>query len=66
MFLGGLIILGGTAMTSRAINHGMFMAGRFILGFGVCFVNVSGPVYVGEMAHPFWCGPLSRLYNCFW
>lgn len=66
MFLGGLIILGGTAMTSRAINHGMFMGGRFIPGFGVCFVNVSGPVYVGEMAHPVWCGPLSRLYNCFW
>ncbi|KAJ5432826.1 lactose permease [Penicillium daleae] len=36
-------------MTSRAINHGMFMGGRFILGFGVCFVNVSGPVYVGSI-----------------
>ncbi|GFF96059.1 lactose permease [Aspergillus lentulus] len=66
MFVGGLFILVGTAVASRAINHGMFMGGRFILGFGVCFVNVSGPVYVGEMAHPVWRGPLSGLYNCFW
>ncbi|KAH9209365.1 hypothetical protein DL95DRAFT_466827 [Leptodontidium sp. 2 PMI_412] len=44
----------------------MFMGGRFILGFGVAFVNVSGPVYSGEMAHPTWCGPLLGLYNCFW
>lgn len=66
MFVGGMIILVGTAVTSRALNHGMFMGGRFILGFGVCFINVSGPVYVGEMAHPAWRGPLSGLYNCFW
>ncbi|KAH6716204.1 putative MFS monosaccharide transporter [Leptodontidium sp. MPI-SDFR-AT-0119] len=66
MFTGSCIIIVGTLITARALNHGMFMGGRFILGFGVAFVNVSGPVYVGEMAHPTWRGPLSGLYNCFW
>ncbi|KAJ5771387.1 lactose permease [Penicillium nucicola] len=66
MFVGSIIVITGTVVTSRAVNHGMFMGGRFVLGFGVCFVNVSGPVYVGEMAHPTWRGPLSGLYNCFW
>ncbi|RDW85924.1 hypothetical protein BP5796_04249 [Coleophoma crateriformis] len=66
MFLGSTIIIIGTIITALAVNHGMFMGGRFVLGFGVCFVNVSGPVYVGEMAHPSWRGPLSGLYNCFW
>ncbi|KAJ6030978.1 lactose permease [Penicillium herquei] len=66
MFIGAIIVILGTLITSRAINHGMFMGGRFVLGFGVCFVNVNGPVYVGEMAHPAWRGPLTGLYNCFW
>ncbi len=48
--LGATIIIIGTAITASAVNTGMFMGGRFVLGFGVCFVNVSGPVYVGETA----------------
>ncbi|GAM36615.1 hypothetical protein TCE0_018r05833 [Talaromyces pinophilus] len=66
MWTGAAIVIIGTFLTARAKDHGMFIAGRFVLGFGVCFLNVSGPVYVGEMAHPVWRGPLSGLYNCFW
>lgn len=66
MFTGALIVIFGTAIAASAKNREMFMGGRFILGFGVCFANVSGPVYVGEMAHPAFRGPLSGLYNCFW
>jgi MFS family permease len=66
MFIGSTIVIIGTAITASAVNTAMFMGGRFVLGFGVCFINVSGPVYVGEMAHPSWRGPLSGLYNCFW
>lgn len=66
MFIGAAIVIAGTAITAGAKDHSIFMGGRFVLGFGVCFVDVSGPVYVGEMAHPTWRGPLSGLYNCFW
>lgn len=66
MFTGSLIVVMGTAITASAKNHDMFMGGRFVLGFGVCFANVSGPIYVGELAHPAFRGPLSGVYNCFW
>ncbi|OBT41770.1 hypothetical protein VE00_07965 [Pseudogymnoascus sp. WSF 3629] len=66
MFTGSLIVIMGTAITASAKNHDMFMGGRFVLGFGVCFANVSGPIYVGELAQPAFRGPLSGVYNCFW
>ncbi|KAL2832616.1 general substrate transporter [Aspergillus cavernicola] len=66
MFIGALIIIGGTCIQSPSVNRGMFLAGRFILGFGVSFCCVSAPCYVSEMAHPAWRGTLTGLYNCTW
>ncbi|CAK7220632.1 hypothetical protein SBRCBS47491_004254 [Sporothrix bragantina] len=66
MFSGAVLVIVGTVIVAAAQNHGMFMGGRFVLGFGVSFCNVSGPVYVGEMAHPSYRGVLCGLYNCFW
>ncbi|GAB1217444.1 hypothetical protein ATERTT37_006683 [Aspergillus terreus] len=66
MFTGAVIIIIGTCIQAPSINHGMFMAGRFILGFGVSFCCVSAPCYVSEMAHPAWRGTLTGLYNCTW
>ncbi|KAL3496074.1 putative MFS monosaccharide transporter [Aspergillus germanicus] len=61
-----LIVILGACVTGAAKTHGMFLAGRFVLGFGVCFCNVTAPVYVGELAHPVWRGTLMGCYNCFW
>jgi MFS family permease len=44
----------------------MFLAGRFLLGFGVSFCCVSAPCYVSEMAHPKWRGTITGLYNTCW
>lgn len=66
MFTGALIIIIGTCIQAPAINRGMFLAGRFLLGFGVSFCCVSAPCYVSEMAHPVWRGTLTGLYNCTW
>ncbi|KAJ5112149.1 hypothetical protein N7532_000194 [Penicillium argentinense] len=66
MFIGAAIIIVGTCVQAPAVNHGMFLAGRFILGFGVSFCCVSAPCYVSEMAHPVWRGTLTGLYNCTW
>lgn len=41
MFTGAVIIIIGTCIQAPAVNMGMFMAGRFILGFGVSFCCVS-------------------------
>lgn len=49
-----------------ASSAGQFLAGRFVLGFGVSFVCVSAPTYVSEMAHPAWRGTITGVYNCTW
>ncbi|OAA62868.1 major facilitator superfamily transporter lactose [Niveomyces insectorum RCEF 264] len=66
MFTGALLVIIGTCVQAPSTTHGQFLAGRFILGFGVSFCSVSAPCYVSEMAHPRWRGTLTGLYNCTW
>ncbi|KAL3419995.1 MFS sugar transporter [Phlyctema vagabunda] len=66
MFTGAVIVIIGTCVQAPSTSRGMFLAGRFILGFGVSFCCVSAPCYVSEMAHPQWRGTLTGLYNCTW
>ncbi|EME79582.1 uncharacterized protein MYCFIDRAFT_37642 [Pseudocercospora fijiensis CIRAD86] len=66
MFTGALVIIVGTCVQATSHNMGQFLAGRFILGFGVSFCCVSAPCYVSELAHPHWRGTLTGFYNCTW
>ncbi|KAF4974832.1 hypothetical protein FZEAL_8293 [Fusarium zealandicum] len=66
MFAGAFIIIIGTCVQATSTDRGQFIAGRFVLGFGVSFCCVSAPCYVSEMAHPKWRGTLTGLYNCTW
>ncbi|EHL01726.1 putative Lactose permease [Glarea lozoyensis 74030] len=66
MATGAVIIIIGTCIQAPSVNMKMFMAGRFILGFGVSFCCVSAPCYVSEMAHPKWRGTITGLYNTCW
>ncbi|KAH7195216.1 major facilitator superfamily domain-containing protein [Fusarium oxysporum] len=66
MFVGALLIIVGTCVQAPSTHRGQFLAGRFVLGFGVSFCCVSAPCYVSEMAHPHWRGTLTGLYNCTW
>lgn len=63
MFTGASIIIVGAIVIAKSLNGGMFLGGRFILGFGVAFCNISAPVYVGEIAHPYWRGTLMGIYS---
>lgn len=65
IFTAAAVVMVGTIVTATADKKGAFLAGRFILGFGACFGNVSGPVYVSEMAHPLWRGTTMGLYGSF-
>ena len=49
MFTGATIIIIGTCLQAPSTSRGMFLGGRFILGFGVSFCCVSAPCYVSEM-----------------
>lgn len=61
IFVGCCFIIIGTCVQAPAIFKRMFLGGRFLCGFGQGFVNVSAPVFVSELAHPRWRGPLSGL-----
>lgn len=58
---GCIFVILGTCIQAPAVNTGMFIGGRFLCGFGQGFINVSAPMFVAEMAHPYWRGPLSGL-----
>lgn len=66
MFIGALIIIIGTCIQAPSKDLGQFMAGRFILGFGVAISASAGPSYVSEMAHPVYRGTLTGIFNTFW
>jgi MFS family permease len=66
MFLGSSIIVLGTVIQAPSRNLSQFMAGRFILGFGVAITSSAGPAYVSEMAHPAYRGVMTGVYNTFW
>jgi MFS family permease len=66
MIIGACTIITGTCIQAPSINEGMFLGGRFILGFGVAICATAGPSYVVEMAHPAWRGPITGVYNTFW
>lgn len=66
MFIGALTIIIGTIVQATCFNLAGFMAGRFILGFGVAITASAGPAYVSEMAHPTFRGTMTAIYNTFW
>lgn len=61
IFLGCVLVIVGTCIQAPAINRGMFLGGRYVTGVGQGFINVSAPMFVAEMAHPYYRGPLSGL-----
>jgi MFS family permease len=69
MFIGAFTIVVGTIIqgtTSYTGILGQFMAGRFLLGFGVSIAASAGPIYVVEISHPAYRGVVTALYNTFW
>ncbi|KAK5992567.1 Lactose permease [Cladobotryum mycophilum] len=66
MGLGALIIIVGTIIQATSSERGQFMAGRFLLGFGVSFTSTAGPTYVVELNHPAYRGVVGAMYNTLW
>jgi sugar porter (SP) family MFS transporter len=66
MFVGGLIICLGSAVIASSMHAHQFIAGRFILGFGVSILTCAAPSYIIEVAPPQWRGRFAAFYNCGW
>jgi MFS family permease len=52
VIIGCFIVIIGTAIQTPANTQGMFIGGRFILGFGAAIASAAGPTYIVELAHP--------------
>jgi len=63
-FVGNFIVIIASILQACSVNIGMFMAGRFLLGFGSALM--SSPQYMGEVAPAHLRGRLVGLFGaCF-
>lgn len=44
----------------------MYVAGRFVLGFGNSLSQMASPLLLTEICHPQHRGPVTAVYNCLW
>ncbi|KAA1473302.1 general substrate transporter [Dentipellis sp. KUC8613] len=66
MFVGCVIIIVGAATIASSEAKRQFVAGRFVLGFGIAIATIGAPTYTVEVAPPQWRGRLTSLYNTGW
>ncbi|CAE6439961.1 unnamed protein product [Rhizoctonia solani] len=66
MFAGAIIVCIGTAIISASNAKGQFIAGRFILGFGVTIMATAAPAYSIEICPPQWRGRMTSFYSIGW
>lgn len=66
VFWSALITMIGGIIQGASQNIGMFIAGRFIVGFGLGLAQVSTPTLVAETAPVEWRGFALGLYYAFW
>ncbi|KAF4966224.1 hypothetical protein FSARC_6109 [Fusarium sarcochroum] len=66
IMLGCVIMIAGSLISAFCNGYGMYMSGRFILGFGNSLSQMSSPMLLTEICHPQHRGPLTTVYNCLW
>ncbi|EJU06504.1 general substrate transporter [Dacryopinax primogenitus] len=66
MFVGNLVLILGAMLTANATSMSMFMAGRFLTGFGCTFAATSAKSYLAEITSPSSRGRFMGLLNSFY
>lgn len=66
MFVGCILIVIGSILTSSAHHIEQFIAGRFVLGWGIAIAVSCAPSYCIEIAPPQWRGRMTGFYNTGW
>ncbi|KPM43272.1 hypothetical protein AK830_g3230 [Neonectria ditissima] len=66
IMLGCVIMIAGAFISAFCNGYGMYMAGRFVLGFGNSMAQMASPMLLTEICHPQHRGPLTAVYNCLW
>lgn len=66
IFGGSCIIILGAILQTAAVNYGMFVASRFLVGFGLGIVATAAPPLLTECAYPSHRGKLVSMYLATW
>ncbi|KAF4595725.1 hypothetical protein GQ602_001338 [Ophiocordyceps camponoti-floridani] len=66
IMVGCVIMIAGSCVTALSNGYGMYLGGRFVIGFGNSLVQVCSPMLLTELCHPQHRGPLTTVYNCLW
>ncbi|KAJ3559387.1 hypothetical protein NM688_g384 [Phlebia brevispora] len=66
IWIGATIMLGAVGLQGGARNLNMFIAARFLIGFGVTFAANAAPMLVTEISYPLYRSQLTALYNSLW
>lgn len=56
----------GVILQSIGVNIEMFIAARFLIGFGVAIAHGAAPLLITELAHPQHRAILTTIYNSTW
>lgn len=63
---GSILIIIGSILQAASVNYGMFVASRFLVGFGLGIVSVAAPPLLSETAYPTHRGKLVSFYLVSW
>jgi MFS family permease len=63
---GCILMIIGVVLQSIGINIQMFIAARFLIGFGVAIAHGSAPLLIAELVHPQHRAIFTTIYNSTW
>ncbi|KAI9150258.1 Lactose permease [Paramyrothecium foliicola] len=66
IMIGCLIMIAGAMISAFCNGYDMYIAGRFVLGFGNSLAQMCSPMLLTEICHPQHRAPLTTVYNCLW
>jgi sugar porter (SP) family MFS transporter len=64
--IGCAFMVVGGFITAFCNGYGMYIGGRFVLGFGNSLAQMASPLLLTEICHPQHRGPVTAIYNCLW
>ncbi|KAF5856058.1 hypothetical protein ETB97_007979 [Aspergillus alliaceus] len=66
ILIGCLIMILGVVLQSISANYGMFLAARFLIGFGVAIAHGASPLLITELVHTQHRAIFTTIYNTTW
>jgi MFS family permease len=66
IIIGCCFMVVGGVVGCASNGYNMYIAGRFILGFGNGLAQMCSPLLLVEIVHPQHRGPVTTIYNCLW